>query len=415
MKRTVLGLVLSLVLGTASFVQEAVGGSLKPGDIVVAGPGGLYVIDPVTNAVTMLSNLGMRGVAVDDDGTIVAVTESTEPASIVRFDPETGSLATVLSFPTGTVAWGIAIDPDGNYLVTNVGPICCPGPPGSLDRVDSAGSTAETLTADNRFMEPVGVAVEPGGTILIADYNARTLFRWDPATGELSGLATFFPSGSPSGVTVTSAGEIIVVDFSDAQGGVYRVDASGTVTALAAGENRGMLAQSTSVAIEESGGILVADFYPGAVIRVDPVTGEQAVLATEEQVGRLLGIAIFKGPAGPMPMTIDIKPGSFPNSINLSSAGVVPVAILGSSTFDATTVDPATVALAGASVKLIGKGTKYSCSTEDVNADGFVDLVCHVMTAQFMIEPGDSVAVLEAQTFDGLAIRGQDSIRVVPD
>ena len=253
MKRTVLGLVLSLVLGTASFVQEAVGGSLKPGDIVVAGPGGLYVIDPVTNAVTMLSNLGMRGVAVDDDGTIVAVTESTEPSSIVRFDPETGSLATVLSFPTGTVAWGIAIDPDGNYLVTNVGPICCPGPPGSLDRVDSAGSTAETLTADTRFMEPVGVAVEPGGTILIADYNARTLFRWDPATGELSGLATFFPSGSPSGVTVTSAGEIIVVDFSDAQGGVYRVDASGTVTALAAGENRGMLAQSTSVAIEESG------------------------------------------------------------------------------------------------------------------------------------------------------------------
>jgi hypothetical protein len=36
-------------------------------------------------------------------------------------------------------------------------------------------------------------------------------------------------------------------------------------------------------------------------------------------------------------------------------------------------------------------------------------------TAQFLIEPGDSIAVLEAETFGGQAIRGQDSIRIVPD
>ena len=39
-------------------------------------------------------------------------------------------------------------------------------------------------------------------------------------------------------------------------------------------------------------------------------------------------------------VTIDIKPGSDPNSINLGSAGVIPVAILSSEAFDATTVDP---------------------------------------------------------------------------
>jgi hypothetical protein len=37
---------------------------------------------------------------------------------------------------------------------------------------------------------------------------------------------------------------------------------------------------------------------------------------------------------------IDIKPGSFPNSINPQSKGVIPVAILTTDTFDATTVDP---------------------------------------------------------------------------
>jgi len=63
-------------------------------------------------------------------------------------------------------------------------------------------------------------------------------------------------------------------------------------------------------------------------------------------------------------VAIDIKPGSDPNSINLSSAGVVPVAILSSATFDATQVDPASVTLAGARVKLIGKGDRYSCSPQ---------------------------------------------------
>jgi hypothetical protein len=114
-------------------------------------------------------------------------------------------------------------------------------------------------------------------------------------------------------------------------------------------------------------------------------------------------------------VAIDIKPGSFPNSINLSSAGVIPVTIISSETFDATTVDPETVSLAGASVKMVGKSGRYLCHEEDVNGDDLADLVCQVYTAQFMIEAGESVAVLEAGTLNGQAIRGEDSVRIVPD
>jgi len=111
---------------------------------------------------------------------------------------------------------------------------------------------------------------------------------------------------------------------------------------------------------------------------------------------------------------VDIKPGSFPNSINLESAGVIPVAILSSASFDATQVDPATVTLAGAAVKLLGKGDRFSCSAQDVNGDNLPDLVCHIRTSELMIEPGDSTAVLEAQTFIGEAVRGQDAVSIVP-
>ncbi|HMH53502.1 MAG TPA: SBBP repeat-containing protein [Candidatus Acidoferrum sp.] len=110
---------------------------------------------------------------------------------------------------------------------------------------------------------------------------------------------------------------------------------------------------------------------------------------------------------------IDIKPHSFPNSINLGSNGTVPVAILSTATFDARTVNPLTVTLASAPVKLKGKGTPMA-SFEDVNGDGRLDLVVHVETEALQMGETDSTAVLEGQTFTGRTIRGTDSVRIVP-
>ncbi len=113
---------------------------------------------------------------------------------------------------------------------------------------------------------------------------------------------------------------------------------------------------------------------------------------------------------------IDIKPGSATNSINLNSAGVIPVAILSSNVFDPTTIDPETVSLAGAKVKIIGKSGKYLChDDEDINEDGLSDKVCQVYTEHFLIEPGESVAILEAETYEGVPIRGEDTVRIVQD
>ncbi len=112
---------------------------------------------------------------------------------------------------------------------------------------------------------------------------------------------------------------------------------------------------------------------------------------------------------------IDIKPGSDPNSINLDSAGVVSVAIFSSESFDATMdLDPDSISLASARVKMVGKSGRLLCHEEFVNEDDLLDLVCQVETAQFIIEEGESIAVLEAATFDGIPVRGEDDIRIVP-
>lgn len=124
-------------------------------------------------------------------------------------------------------------------------------------------------------------------------------------------------------------------------------------------------------------------------------------------------IRVIVKPA-PIDVTIDIKPGSYPNSINLSSAGVISAAILSSGTFDATQVNPEACFLAGAAVRIAGKSANYLAHEEDVNEDGLMDIVCQFENDLTAIT-GDSIAVLEGETYDGTPIRGEDDLRIVPD
>jgi hypothetical protein len=109
---------------------------------------------------------------------------------------------------------------------------------------------------------------------------------------------------------------------------------------------------------------------------------------------------------------IDIKPGSYPNTINLKSKGNVPVAIFGKAGFDATNVNPLTVTLTGAPVILQNNGRPMA-SFEDINGDGFMDLVLHFDTTTLRLTQNDTQAVLDGRTYDGRAIKGVDSVRII--
>jgi hypothetical protein len=111
---------------------------------------------------------------------------------------------------------------------------------------------------------------------------------------------------------------------------------------------------------------------------------------------------------------IDIKPGSDPNCFNNDGHGVIPVAILGSATFDVASVDPGTVQLDGLSVRARGKSNKLLAHVEDVNGDGFDDLVVQIEDADGTFSTGSGIARLTGALFDGTAFYGTDDICVVP-
>jgi hypothetical protein len=105
---------------------------------------------------------------------------------------------------------------------------------------------------------------------------------------------------------------------------------------------------------------------------------------------------------------IDIKPDSDPNSINPRSKGVIPLAVLGSTDFDAMQVDPSTVTFGPDEAAPAHDG-----HVEDVNDDGFMDMVFHFKTQETGIVCGDTEATLVGEIYDGTPITGTDTVNTV--
>jgi PKD repeat protein len=118
---------------------------------------------------------------------------------------------------------------------------------------------------------------------------------------------------------------------------------------------------------------------------------------------------------------IIIRPSASPNPISPRTRGVIPVAVLSTADFDATTIDPATATLGDGT----GPGTggiqrpngTLMVSVEDVDGDGLNDLVLHFSIPE-LIENGDLSETttelhLEAFLADGCSnVRGTDESSV---
>ena len=107
-------------------------------------------------------------------------------------------------------------------------------------------------------------------------------------------------------------------------------------------------------------------------------------------------------------VAIDIKPGSDPNTINTKSKGLVPVAIMSTLNFDATTVDPDSVTFGPGATTPVNAAAHL----EDVDGDSDLDLVLHFKTQDAGLALGDSEACLDGTTFGGATIHGCDAVRI---
>ena len=154
---------------------------------------------------------------------------------------------------------------------------------------------------------------------------------------------------------------------------------------------------------------------PESTFTLDFTKGSQTIiLAQDLSISQIpaegYGIAVSE--TGAVSSFILVKMDIMQDSINLKSNGVTPAVIFGSVVFDVKQIEPSSIKLAGAGIKLKNKGQPM-ISYEDINKDGFNDFVFHVTTKELKLSLNDTTADLEGKLINGEIIKGSDSVRII--
>jgi len=259
---------------------------------------------------------------------------------------------------------------------------------GSYGGAGDGGPAAEAQLA-----EPNGVAVDPREDLLyIADLGNRSIRRVDLRTGIIDTL-TVIDGPEESGYFSIPQDVLLVGDFlfvADAfNQEVWRVDLQDPGTPrVVAGSGEGFPIGFWGDEIQATSGRLEWNLWLG----LDPA-GKVHLLETNVQRVRRMGI-------------VDILPGAFPNHIQRGSPAAVEVAVLSSWDFDATTVDPTGVTVAGAPCRPARR------SRRDVDGDGRPDLVVETRARQMALTTADREAAVELQLPDGRVLHDADWVTV---
>ena len=141
-------------------------------------------------------------------------------------------------------------------------------------------------------------------------------------------------------------------------------------------------------------------------VSVDPDSQQPVMLELNGQI-----IEIEPGTEPTTLVNIDVRPFDR-NHVIRQSRAPLPVAILSSSVFDATTVDPTTVMFAGAPVMTKNNGA-LRIEVLDANADGLDDMVLDFESRSLVLEDDAESATLTGETTSGEPVRGSDSVIIL--
>jgi hypothetical protein len=109
----------------------------------------------------------------------------------------------------------------------------------------------------------------------------------------------------------------------------------------------------------------------------------------------------------PLSVTIDIEPGAKTNSLNIKKNDVVQVAILGSTSLDVTKIDASTLKFG-----TDGASPVKRSKPQDINNDGFNDLLIHFAIEKTGLKRGNAEACLIGTMLDGRQLSGCETIKI---
>lgn len=263
------------------FVEPLGGLGVDPrnGDLIGSDGSGLVRIDRETGSPVSVADFAARwapyrALALTSDGHVYSTDGN---GGVVRFELDSGARETLV--PGDGLCPPVAMALAGNSLFTDD---WC----GQLLRIDVDTHAQSVVATGGPLYEPEGIAVEASGTILVADRTqdygwSGRIVRIDPASGTQS-VVTELPF-APGAIAVGPNGAIWVASkWSDGlfEGVFGRVDPQlGTFTELF----RNSPEDPSGIAIDADGAPLVAytrGYNDAYIVRFDPVTGSSTTIAS---------------------------------------------------------------------------------------------------------------------------------------
>ena len=248
---------------------------------------------------------------------------------------------------------GVAVDTAGNVFVadqssntirkvTSAGVVTTlAGTAGSSGSTDGTGSAA-------RFKNPFGVAVDTSGNVFVGDYSNHTIRKVTSAgvvttlagtagsSGSTDGTGSAARFKNPYGVSVDTAGNVFVADYSNRT--IRKVTSAGVVTTLAGTvgvsgptDGTGSAARfnlPSAVAVDSAGNVFVADTGNDTIRKVTSAGVVTTLAGTAGSRGSTDGTGSAARFNNPLGVAVDTSGNVFVGDLNhnirkVTSVGVV--------------------------------------------------------------------------------------------
>ena len=268
----------------------------------------------------------------------------------------------------------------------------------------------------------------------VAFHSVIATIPLDIALSLSSTSVAITPDGSRAYVTSSASNEVAVIDTATN---------TQTDTIATAGCNLRELTVTsngtlTFVASETTNEMLIIDTDPSSfnfntVVGAVPVgngpfgVAFQSLSVAVAYISNMDGGTISVIGTMALEVPVDIKPQSCPNPLNISSRGLLPVAVLGTENFDVMTIDPVFIQLEGippirsnvedVSRLVVDRQDVCDCTIE--GPDGFADLTLKFDTQEIIdalgdVNDGDElVLTLTGELHDGTPIEGKDCVWIL--
>ena len=172
---------------------------------------------------------------------------------------------------------------------------------------------------------------------------------------------------------------------------------------------------ATSILVDDEEDLVFATGFIGPVWRLSDQTAQalQALIDQHGATSVFMSIGLNEGAlevfSSVQAVTMDIKPGDVPNTLNLRSRGVVPIAILTTEGFDAASIDPTSLRFGATGEEAAALRTVL----DDVDQDGDPDLVAFFRSRDTDINCETLFTYVSGVTVAGVSIAGTDSVEIV--